>query len=149
MSENLERFNKAYYKVCSGFNSVSWAKERLNGLSEMLDKDEPHISFPPRIEWIKKEVDEINQGINGEQESCEIINKIVKEIILKFETKESVPVLEHEKIVRKETKAWKKNFEAMQDAFNKELNKRLSLEKELKELGLSEKKVVSNDKKER
>jgi len=101
MSENLERFNKAYYKVCSGFNSVSWAKERLNGLSEMLDKDEPHISFPPRIEWIKKEVDKINQGINGEQESCETINKIVKEIILKFETKEPcVPVLELDELIK-------------------------------------------------
>ena len=43
-----------------------------------------------------------------------------------------IPVKEHEIIVRKETKAWKKNFEAMQNAFNKELNKNLVYEKKVK-----------------
>lgn len=54
-----ERIN-SLYKI---HNTVVWAKQRLVVLSDMLDKDQPHVSFPPKTEWIREQVIKINSGL--------------------------------------------------------------------------------------
>ncbi len=79
--EIADKFNKAYYKVCSANITSGWAKGRLKELSDMLDKDEPHINFPPTIDWIKQKIDKTKDGITINQTELETLDKIFKELL--------------------------------------------------------------------
>ena len=54
-----ERINQLY--TCH--TTAGWAKQRLNNLIDMLDKDKPHIKFPPDIDWIRDKIIEVEKGI--------------------------------------------------------------------------------------
>lgn len=44
-------------------NAAGWAKTQLKHLSEMLDPNEPHIEYPPTIDWIREKILKVINGI--------------------------------------------------------------------------------------